>query len=404
MAVGLPAVPELHPVAGIRLGTAAAGIRKPDRADLLIIEMQAGGLAAAAFTRNRFCAAPVQIARKHLQAQSPRYCLINSGNANAGTGTAGYQAALDCCAAVAALTATNIENILPFSTGVIGEPLPLDRIYARLPDALADLGPDNWLAAARAIMTTDTLPKGYSLSRIINGQTVTFTGIAKGAGMIKPNMATMLAFMATDAQLPQDLIQNCLDEVVDKTFNRITIDGDTSTNDACLLLASGKSVTIAADDTDALNIFRSAVFELASRLAQAVVRDGEGATRFVTIAVAEGQNEHECLQIAYAIAESPLVKTALFAADPNWGRILAAIGRSGPEDMDINLVTIHLDDVCLAREGGRALDYQEAAAQAVMSKPEFTIHVNLGRGNATTSVWTCDLSYDYVRINAEYRT
>lgn len=404
MAVGLPAVPELHPVAGIRLGTAAAGIRKPDRTDLLVIEMQAGGLAAAAFTRNRFCAAPVQIARKHLQSQSPRYCLINSGNANAGTGAAGYQAALDCCAAVAALTDTHVENILPFSTGVIGEPLPLDRIYARLPDALADLDPDNWLSAARAIMTTDTLPKGYSLSRIINGQTVTFTGIAKGAGMIKPNMATMLAFMATDAQLPHDLLQNCLDEVVDKTFNRITIDGDTSTNDACLLLASGKSATITADDTDALNIFKATMLELASRLAQAVVRDGEGATRFVTISVAEGHNEHECLQIAYAIAESPLVKTALFAADPNWGRILAAIGRSGPEDMDINRVTIHLDDVCLAREGGRALDYQEAAAQAVMSKPEFTIHVNLGRGNAATTVWTCDLSYDYVRINAEYRT
>lgn len=404
MAVGLPAVPELHPVAGIRLGTAAAGIRKPDRADLLIIEMQAGGVAAAVFTRNRFCAAPVQIARKHLQTQSPRYCLINSGNANAGTGAAGYQAALDCCTAVAALTDTKLENILPFSTGVIGEPLPLDRIRAGLPDALADLDPDNWLAAARAIMTTDTLPKGYSLSRIINGQTVTFTGVVKGAGMIKPNMATMLAFMATDAKLPQSLLQNCLDEVVEKTFNRITIDGDTSTNDACLLLASGKSVIIAAEDTEALDIFRSALLEIATRLAQAVVRDGEGATRFVTISVADGYNEDECVQVACAIAESPLVKTAIFAADPNWGRILAAIGRSGPDDMDINRVTIHLDDVCLAHEGARALDYQEAAAQAIMSKPEYTIHVNLGRGSASTSVWTCDLSHEYIRINAEYRT
>lgn len=404
MAVGLPEHPQLEPVRGIRLGTAAAGIRKQGRTDLLVLEMQPGTTAAAVFTRNRFCAAPVHIARRHLASAPPRYCLINSGNANAGTGTAGYEAGLSTCRALAARTDCSTEAVLPFSTGVIGEPLPVDRMVAALPQALSELGEDNWLAAARAIMTTDTVPKGCSVQYEIEGQPLTLTGMVKGAGMIRPDMATLLAFIATDARIDGAILQQCLQRAVDGTLNRITIDGDTSTNDACLLLATGVGNVIVNPDTPGLDEFQRALNTLCAGLAQSVVRDGEGATKFVTVTVTGGKDEPECQKVAYAIAESPLVKTALFAADPNWGRILAAVGRSGPADLAIDKVTIYLDQVCLVRGGGLADGYQEAEARSVMSQQEYVIRVELGRGQAAVAVWTCDLSYDYVRINAEYRT
>ncbi len=403
MAVGLPETPSLQPVAGLRLGTAAAGIRKPGRTDLLVIEVAPGSTAAAVFTRNRFCAAPVQIARQHLKAMQPRYCLINAGNANAGTGAAGVDAALETCEVLAGLGGCAREAVLPFSTGVIGEPLPVDRINLAIPQALAALTEDGWIAAARAIMTTDTIPKGRSIEFAIDGQPATLTGIVKGAGMIRPDMATLLAYIATDAEVDAGLLQRCLDTAVERSFNRISIDGDTSTNDACLLLATGAGrarVKSAAGET----ALQSTLDELCTWLAQAVVRDGEGATRFVTVSVEGGATEAECLGIAYAVAESPLVKTALFAGDPNWGRILAAVGRSGPADLDIGTVAIFIDNCCIVRNGGRADDYDEARAQAIMAGSEFALRIGLERGQADASVWTCDLSYDYVRINAEYRT
>jgi glutamate N-acetyltransferase / amino-acid N-acetyltransferase len=405
MAVGLPDIPQLSPVAGIRLGTAAAGIRKPGRPDLLVMELPPGATVATAFTSNRFCAAPVQIARRHLKVHSPRYCLINSGNANAGTGTAGYEAGLATCAGLAALVDCEQETVIPFSTGVIGEPLPVNRVLSALPQALSTLSEDGWLAAARAIMTTDTVPKGCSVEYQVRGKTLMLTGIVKGAGMIRPDMATMLAFIATDAMIPKPVLQQCLDKAIRTTLNRISIDGDTSTNDACLLIATAASKTVIdAGRPDDLAAFQAALLEICTYLAQAVVRDGEGATRFVTITVENGIDEAECCRIAYAIAESPLVKTALYAGDPNWGRILAAVGRSGPPDMDIERISIYLNDVCLVENGGLAGNYSEESAYAVMAQAEYTILVELGRGDATSTVWTCDLSYDYVRINAEYRT
>lgn len=404
MVIGLPDEPQLRPVAGVRLGTAAAGIRKPGRDDLLIMELQPGAAAAAVFTRNRFSAAPVQIARRNLQTTLPRYCLINSGNANAGTGSAGHDAALATCKALSDLAGCPREMVLPFSTGVIGEPLPVARMVQALPAAMAELAEDHWLEAARAIMTTDTVPKGCSLDYEIKGQRLSITGIVKGAGMIRPDMATLLAFIATDAAIEATVLQQCLERAVQDTLNRITVDGDTSTNDACLLVATGASdITISADETD-IATFQVALNQVCASLAQAVVRDGEGATRFVTVTVTGGLDEHECAKVAYAVAESPLVKTALYAADPNWGRILAAVGRSGPDDLAIDHVAIYLDDVCLASHGGLAPGYREADARAVMARPEYGIRIELGRGDATASVWTCDLSYDYVRINAEYRT
>lgn len=403
MAVGLPERPQLEPVAGIRLGTAKAGIRKPDQTDLLIIEAASGSRAAAVFTRNRFCAAPVIVARRHLAQSAPRYCLVNSGNANAGTGESGMQAALASCRTLADLGNCGTGEVLPFSTGVIGEPLPVERIHAALPVALKSLKEDAWLDAACAIMTTDTLPKGLSVRFDIAGQPALLTGIVKGAGMIRPDMATMLAFLATDATVEQQILQRCLERAVDSSLNRVTIDGDTSTNDACVLLATG-SGQAEVSGTAAEAAFQTALNELCTYLAQAVIRDGEGATRFVTVTVAAGSSEAECLKIAYAIAESPLVKTALFAADPNWGRILAAVGRSGPQDLDISRVAIYIDDCCIVREGSRAADYCEANAQAIMSGAEYTLRVELARGTHHATVWTCDLSHDYVRINAEYRT
>jgi glutamate N-acetyltransferase/amino-acid N-acetyltransferase len=394
----------LHPVPGIRLGTACAGIKKPDRRDLVIIEIAPDSTCAAVFTRNAFCAAPVTVARAHMAAQTPRYLLINTGNANAGTGAQGLRDAQICCDTLAQLTGAEPTQILPFSTGVIGELLPVTRLCAGLPEALAALDERGWELAAQGIMTTDTRPKGASRQLTLQGRTITVTGIAKGSGMIRPDMATMLAYVATDAGLDSACLQRCLNEAVDASFNRITVDGDTSTNDACLLIATGRSgVEVVADDED-YPALSAAVREVCIELAQAIVRDGEGATKFITIDVRGGRDEAECKLAAYAIAHSPLVKTAFFASDPNWGRILAAVGRAGIADLVIERVVMHLDDVCIVRDGGRAPDYQEADGQRVMQRDAITIRIELGRGAAQTQVWTCDLSHDYVRINAEYRT
>lgn len=402
MPVGLPESPELKPVTGIRLGTASAGISNPGRQDLLVIEAAEGTHGAAVFTRNRFCAAPVTVAREHLADTAPRFCVINAGNANAGTGQPGLEAARETCESMAALAACPAEAVLPFSTGVIGERLPVDRIRRGLPDAYANLDADNWLAAAGAIMTTDTVPKGITIEFEVGGQPATLTGIVKGAGMIRPDMATLLAYIATDAAVEPGILQACLSAAVNRSFNRISIDGDTSTNDACLLLATGTGqASICRDNQD---VFQTALNEACEYLARAVVRDGEGANRFVTVHVSAGSSEKECLRIAYAIAESPLVKTALFAGDPNWGRILAAIGRSGPVDLDIESVSIAIDDCHIVANGGLVDNYSETAAQAIMAGPEYTLHVMLGRGEEEARVWTCDLSHEYVRINAEYRT
>ena len=394
----------LTPVAGIRLGSACAGIKKPDRRDLVVMEIAEGARCAAVFTRNAFCAAPVTVARNHLAGTAPRYLLINTGNANAGTGAQGLRDAESCCAALARIAGCSQQQVLPFSTGVIGEPLPVERIIAGLPPALGALDANGWALAAQGIMTTDTRPKGASRQIDLHGQTLTVTGIAKGAGMIRPDMATMLAFVATDAAVDAQLLQSCLQQAVDASFNRITVDGDTSTNDACVLIATGASgLSIGAADA-AYETLGAALREVCVELAQAIVRDGEGATKFITIDVRGGRDSDECRNAAYAVAHSPLVKTAFFASDPNWGRILAAVGRSGIADLDIDRVVMHLDEVCIVRDGGRAAEYREEEGQRVMQRAAITIRIELGRGAASTEVWTCDLSHDYVRINAEYRT
>ena len=391
-------------VAGIRLGAACAGIKYPDRRDLVVIEAIAGTRVAAVFTRNAFRAAPVTVARVHLAAASPRYLLINTGNANAGTGRQGLADAEASCQTLAELTACTPLEVLPFSTGVIGEPLPLFRLVAGLPAALAALRADGWEDAAHGIMTTDTRPKWASRRLTVAGRDVTITGIAKGAGMIRPDMATMLAFIATDAAVDEALLRQVLTDAMTDSFNAITVDGDTSTNDSCVLLATGQSgATIPATGEEYKN-FSAAVREVCVDLAQAIIRDGEGATKFITVQVEGGRDIAECRQVAYAIAHSPLVKTAFFASDPNWGRVLAAVGRAGLADLDIDRVTLHLDEVCIVREGGRAPDYTEEQVQQVMARSEITIRVELGRGEATARIWTTDLSFDYVRINAEYRT
>ncbi len=391
-------------VAGIRLGTARAGIKYPDRRDLVAIETAAGTHVAAVFTRNAFCAAPVVVARAHLATARPRYLVVNTGNANAGTGRQGLADAEASCRALAALTGCQPEEVLPFSTGVIGEPLPLDRLTAGLPAALADLRPDGWNDAAHGIMTTDTRPKWSSRQPTLTGNTVTVTGIAKGAGMIRPDMATMLAFIATDAVADEKWLRQILADAVADSFNAITVDGDTSTNDACVLLATGQSgIHIPTMGTDGER-FAAAVREVCMDLAQAIIRDGEGATKFVTVRIEGGRDAIECRRVADAIAHSPLVKTAFFASDPNWGRILAAVGRSGLSDLDLERVAIYLDEICIVRAGGRAPDYTEARGREVMRRPEITVRVELGRGGAAARIWTTDLSYDYVRINAEYRT
>ncbi len=370
-------------------------------------------MCAAVFTRNAFCAAPVILSRQHLQSNArvpghaPRFWLVNSGNANAGTGSAGMASALATCQAVALQAGCAVQQVLPFSTGVIGQPLPADKIIAAIPELLAKLDENAWPAAARAIMTTDTRPKSTFRQAVINGVPCTLVGIAKGAGMIRPDMATLLVYLATDAAVAQPVLQVALQTAVDKSFNRITVDGDTSTNDACALAATGKNGMAAITTTDQPGYaeFVTMLTEVCVELAQAVVRDGEGATKFVTVAVEQGRDAKECLDVAYAIAHSPLVKTALFASDANWGRILAAVGRAGVQDLDLHRVQIWLDDVCIVRDGGRALEYTEAQGAAVMAQAEITIRVDLGaRGTAREQVWTCDFSYDYVKINAEYRT
>ena len=360
---------------------------------------------AGVFTRNAFCAAPVVIAKKHLAAGSPRYFLINTGNANAGTGKRGLSDAAESCIALAAVAGCEAQEVLPFSTGVIGEPLPLGKIAAVLPQAVAALSESNWEDAAHGIMTTDTVPKGCSRRVKLSGGEIVITGISKGSGMIRPDMATMLAYVATDARVEPVLLQQVLNTAVRYSFNRITVDGDTSTNDSCMLVATGASGTAVESGSAAdLELFRRAVTEVCEVLAQAIVRDGEGATKLIAVEVKGGRDENECEQVAYTIAHSPLVKTAFFASDPNWGRILAAVGRAGLHALDLDAITIFLGDVCIVWGGGRAPDYTEEQGREVMSKEEIHIGVELGRGDASARVWTCDFSYDYVRINAEYRT
>ena len=404
MAVGLAAPENLLPVPGIRLSAVSAGIGKPGRHDLVLMELAEGTGTAAVFTRNRFCAAPVHVAKEHLSGGGIRYLLINTGNANAGTGARGHRDALACCEALARAADCPPSAVLPFSTGVIGEPLPVDRIVVAIPAALDRLDAGGWLQAANGILTTDTLAKAVSRTLPLSGQTVTITGMAKGAGMIRPDMATMLAFVATDVSLPPDLRDRALRDAVNSSFNRITVDGDTSTNDACVLAATGVSGVSLDQVDDDYRAFVDALRAVCVQLAQAIVRDGEGATRFITIRVEGGATEQEAANVAYTIAHSPLVKTAFFAGDPNWGRILAAIGRAGIDDLDVQRVRILLDDLLLAEHGGRADGYTETAAARLMAQEEVTVGVELGRGGATTTVWTCDFSYEYVRINAEYRT
>jgi glutamate N-acetyltransferase/amino-acid N-acetyltransferase len=402
-----PLPSDLHPVPGVKLGITQAGVRKANRRDLTVITLDEGSAVAGVFTKNRFCAAPVQLCQERLAAgKAIRALLINTGNANAGTGEDGLVRARATCIALARLLHVSPEQILPFSTGVIMESLPVDRIEAGLPGALADLKEDNWAVAAEGIMTTDTLPKGYSKQITLGGQTVTLTGISKGAGMIKPNMATMLGYLATDANVAPGLLKALVTEAANASFNRITIDGDTSTNDSFVLMASRKAKHAEITDLNSADgqALRAALIEVSQKLAQAIVRDGEGATKFITITVEGGRDEAECQKAAYAIAHSPLVKTAFFASDPNLGRILAAVGYAGIDDLDQSLIELHLDDVHVVTKGGRRPEYQEADGQRVMKQAEITIRVGLARGNATATVWTCDLSHDYVTINADYRS
>ncbi len=397
---------DFTPVTGIRLGTAAAGIKYADRNDLVLIEMAPGSSCAAVFTTNAFCAAPVVVAKEHLTAITPNYLLINSGNANAGTGQDGMGVCRASCEALAAEVGCSADEILPFSTGVIGESLPLEKMVQALPMAVAALNESGWSDAACAIMTTDTVPKLVSRTFNHAGSTLTVTGMAKGSGMIRPDMATMLAYVATDAGVDPALLQECLQQAVAPSFNSITVDGDTSTNDACVLMASGTGAAqeITERDSDAYAGLSDAVRAVCMELARAIVKDGEGATKLVEVLVEGAVDADEARKVAYTIAHSPLVKTALFASDPNWGRILAAVGRAGVEQLDIAAIRIWLGEVCIVRDGGRATDYTEQAGQAVMERDEFTIRVQLGRGDVDTSVLTGDLSYDYVKINAEYRT
>ncbi len=406
MAVGLSAEIHPDPVAGVRLGSASLGVRSDPRDDLTIIELAVASRVAAVFTRNAFCAAPVVVAREHLGRQAPRYLLINAGNANAGTGRQGMADARRCCQAVAERRGCSADQVLPFSTGVIGESLPVARFPEAIEVALARLAEDGWVAAARAIMTTDTVPKAVSRQFDVEGRTVTVTGIVKGAGMMRPDMATMLAFIATDAHVSQALLDDCLGRAVQQSFNRITVDGDTSTNDACVLIASGVDGAPNIDDpsSDGARALHRAVSEVCTWLSQAIVRDAEGATKFITITVREGRDEQECLQLAYQVAHSPLVMTAMYASDANWGRILAVVGRAGPVGLDIGAVSIHLGDVCIVAGGERAADYVEERGQAAMSAEEIRVDIGLGRGEAQATVWTSDLSREYVTINAEYRT
>jgi glutamate N-acetyltransferase/amino-acid N-acetyltransferase len=398
-----PAAGSLLPVAGVSLGTAEAGIKRPDRKDLLVIKLEEGATVAGVFTTNRFCAAPVTVAREHLTAgKGIRALVINTGNANAGTGEQGMNAARTTCAELAKLLGCAPEQVLPYSTGVIMEPLPVDKIVTGMPQAIAGLKADNWFDAAHAIMTTDIVAKAVSKQVQIGGKTVTVTGMSKGSGMIHPNMATMLGYIATDAAIATPLLQQMVSEAANRSFNCITVDGDTSTNDALMLIATGKS-GVAIDAANRAQL-QSVVTEVATALAQAIVRDGEGATKFITIKVEGGTDEAECKKIGYAIAHSPLVKTAFFASDPNLGRILAAIGYAGVGDLDVEKLKLYLDDVLVAENGGRAASYQEEDGQRVMKQSDIMIRVALNRGAVNATLWTCDFSYDYVKINASYRS
>ncbi len=403
MAVGLKAPGNLHPIKGIRLSATHCGIKQDSEVkDITLIEIEEGSSVAAVFTRNRFCAAPVTVARQHLtRVPESRYLLINSGNANAGTGDHGFQAAHLSCAAVAEVATVIPEAVLPFSTGVIATPLPHEKIIAAVPALYASLQADNWLQAAAGIMTTDTLPKAFSNQIVIGDQAITITGISKGSGMIKPDMATMLSYVATDAMIEADELQSILVQVVARSFNSITVDGDTSTNDSCVLVATGASgVRISADHAN----FISALTQIFEQLAQAIIRDAEGATKFIQINVQQALSVADAREVAYCIAHSPLVKTALFASDPNWGRILAAVGRAQVDSLDIDLVDLFLGDTCVLKQGLPDPEYTEAKGQAAMAGDEIEIRVNLNQGNDDARIWTSDLSYEYVKINAEYRS
>ncbi len=405
MAVGSGELGTLHGVAGIRMAAVSAGIKKPGRLDVVVFELASGSVVGGVFTSNAFCAAPVTLCKQHLAQTAPRYFLVNTGNANAGTGEAGLLAAQSCCDALARAASVQTSAVLPFSTGVIGELLPAAKINAVVSSALTGLNNSDWEKVARGIMTTDTRPKAASRQLQLAGNTVNITGIAKGAGMIKPNMATMLGYVFTDLGMSAPGVQSATRQAADLSFNRITVDGDTSTNDCCMLVATGQSGVqfdaLTAADQQRFTAELQAVF---IDLATAIIRDGEGATKFVTIRIEGGATVQECLQVGYAIGESPLVKTALFASDPNWGRILAAVGRAGLDKLQLDKIEIRLDDVIIVHNGARAASYTEANGQAVFAKPEFSITVRLGRGNCNETLWTCDFSHDYVTINAEYRT
>ncbi len=403
----VPSPADLLPVKGVELGFAKAHIRKPDRKDLLVMRLSPGTKVAGVFTQNRFCAAPVHLCREHLQGGNEiRALVVNTGNANAGTGDDGMARARQTCDALAKLLNIQPAQVLPFSTGVIMEPLPVERVVAGLPACIADLKENNWANAAEAIMTTDILPKAVSKQVSVGGKTVTVTGIAKGSGMIHPNMATMLGYVATDAAIGQSALNALIQHSVNRSFNCITVDGDTSTNDSFIVMATGQAGNAEIADTanaDYLAL-RDAITEVAAILAQAIVRDGEGATKFMTIRIEGGNSEEECRKVGYAIAHSPLVKTAFFASDPNLGRILAAVGYAGIADLDTSKINLYLDDVLVAENGGRAASYQEADGNRVMQQAEILVRVQLGHGDAAATVWTCDFSYDYVKINADYRT
>jgi glutamate N-acetyltransferase/amino-acid N-acetyltransferase len=401
-----PKQDELLAIEGIEIGTASAGIKKAGKTDLVLFKLAEGTVTSAVYTQNAFCAAPVTLCKQHQSSTSPRYLLVNSGNANAGTGVQGMQAAQACCQGIAELAKVDPATVLPFSTGVIGQQLPLDKMLAAFPAAFNSLVADNWFTAANGIMTTDTIAKAVSKQLDIDGHLVTVTGIAKGSGMIRPDMATMLAYIATDAVVEQQTLDTMLQTAMAQSFNRISVDGDTSTNDACLLMATAKA---GHNEINEFNSFDgqklyAAIAEISQQLAHAIVRDGEGATKFIAVNIEQGKDNGECQQVAYTIAHSPLVKTALFASDPNWGRILAAVGRSGIIDFDLSRVDIYLDDVCIVEGGEPAETYTEELGQQVMNQDEISITVKLGRGQASDTVWTCDFSYDYVKINAEYRT
>jgi glutamate N-acetyltransferase / amino-acid N-acetyltransferase len=406
MAVGDVSMPHMHVVQGVKIGSAEAYVRYPNRRDLVIFEFSQGTNVAGVFTQNAFCAAPVHISKAHLAQANPRYLVINTGNANAGTGKLGMQNAQSTCAKLSELAQVEAFEVLPFSTGVIGEQLPIERLAQGLQPALKSLNENAWEDAATGIMTTDTTPKGASEQFELDGITYTMTGISKGAGMIRPNMATMLSFVATDMPIARTLVQKMLKVSADQSFNRITVDGDTSTNDSCIFAATGCAggVEMTTEDDVRYTIVLDVLSRVMKRLAQLIIRDGEGATKFITVAVEGGHNTQECCDIAYSIAHSPLVKTAIFASDPNWGRILAAIGYAGVKDLDVEKIQVWLDDVQICKDGGAAEDYTEEAGARVMSQTEMTIRVDLGRGTAKDTVYTCDLSYDYVKINADYRS